>query len=92
MLLFLFIRTGQEGFEPPTPWSVATCSSPLSYKPLTRESYNNILCSIDKQKNYFFVYIRENPTEQCFSLAMGDEANEYRSRFFCFRGSKSKLK
>ncbi len=26
--------TGKEGFEPPTPWSVATCSSPLSYIPL----------------------------------------------------------
>jgi hypothetical protein len=31
-------RTGQEGFEPPTPWSVATCSSPLSYRPLLRTS------------------------------------------------------
>ncbi|KAI3502959.1 hypothetical protein L1887_31389 [Cichorium endivia] len=22
-----------EGFEPPTPWFVATCSDPLSYRP-----------------------------------------------------------
>ncbi len=27
------LKTGEEGFEPPTPWSVATCSSPLSYTP-----------------------------------------------------------
>jgi hypothetical protein len=31
---FLLNNTGEEGFEPPTPWSVATCSSPLSYTPL----------------------------------------------------------
>jgi hypothetical protein len=24
---------GEEGFKPPTPWFVATCSNPLSYKP-----------------------------------------------------------
>lgn len=24
---------GEEGFEPPTPWFVATCSTPLSYRP-----------------------------------------------------------
>ena len=24
---------GEEGFEPPTPWFVATCSNPLSYRP-----------------------------------------------------------
>ena len=24
---------GKKGFEPLTPWFVATCSSPLSYKP-----------------------------------------------------------
>jgi hypothetical protein len=23
----------EEGFEPPTPWFVATCSNPLSYRP-----------------------------------------------------------
>ena len=23
----------KEGFEPPTPWFVATCSNPLSYRP-----------------------------------------------------------
>ncbi len=27
------IKTGEEGFEPPTPWFVATCSNPLSYRP-----------------------------------------------------------
>nr|NP_569676.1 hypothetical protein PsnuCp071 [Psilotum nudum]NP_569702.1 hypothetical protein PsnuCp097 [Psilotum nudum]BAB84265.1 hypothetical protein [Psilotum nudum]BAB84291.1 hypothetical protein [Psilotum nudum] len=27
---------GEEGFEPPTPWFVATCSDPLSYKPHLR--------------------------------------------------------
>ena len=26
-------RLGKKGFEPLTPWFVATCSSPLSYKP-----------------------------------------------------------
>ena len=26
-------KTGKKGFEPLTPWFVATCSSPLSYKP-----------------------------------------------------------
>ncbi len=26
---------GEEGFEPPTPWFVATCSSPLSYTPMS---------------------------------------------------------
>jgi cyclic pyranopterin monophosphate synthase len=31
--LYLY-RTGGKGFEPLTPWSVATCSSPLSYTPL----------------------------------------------------------
>ncbi len=25
-------KMSQEGFEPPTPWFVAMCSSPLSYK------------------------------------------------------------
>ena len=24
---------GEEAFEPPTPWFVATCSNPLSYRP-----------------------------------------------------------
>ncbi|TYH12559.1 hypothetical protein ES288_A06G077600v1 [Gossypium darwinii] len=24
---------GEEGFEPPTPWFIATCSNPLSYRP-----------------------------------------------------------
>ncbi len=24
---------GEEGFEPPTPWFVTTCSNPLSYRP-----------------------------------------------------------
>jgi hypothetical protein len=33
--LFIVNLTGEEGFEPPTPWSVATCSSPLSYTPST---------------------------------------------------------
>jgi hypothetical protein len=28
-----YLYSGKEGFEPPTPWFVATCSSPLSYKP-----------------------------------------------------------
>ena len=33
-LLFLFGPVvGEEGFEPPTPWFVATCSNPLSYRP-----------------------------------------------------------
>ena len=27
------IVLGKKGFEPLTPWFVATCSSPLSYKP-----------------------------------------------------------
>ena len=27
------IKLGKKGFEPLTPWFVATCSSPLSYKP-----------------------------------------------------------
>ena len=27
------IKTGKKGFEPLTPWFVAMCSSPLSYKP-----------------------------------------------------------
>ncbi|MCD9644659.1 hypothetical protein HAX54_033062 [Datura stramonium] len=26
-------RLGRGGFEPPTPWFVATCSNPLSYRP-----------------------------------------------------------
>ncbi|KAF5774555.1 putative ribosomal protein L2 [Helianthus annuus] len=26
-------KSGEEGFEPPTPWFVATCSNPLSYRP-----------------------------------------------------------
>ena len=29
----LIKRLGKKGFEPLTPWFVATCSSPLSYKP-----------------------------------------------------------
>jgi hypothetical protein len=33
------MTTGQEGFEPPTPWFVATCSSPLSYKPVPIQYY-----------------------------------------------------
>lgn len=37
-LLRLLIKylhlSGKKGFEPLTPWFVATCSSPLSYKPL----------------------------------------------------------
>ncbi|KAK8271298.1 hypothetical protein V6Z11_D11G252300 [Gossypium hirsutum] len=24
---------GEEGFEPPTPWFIAACSNPLSYRP-----------------------------------------------------------
>jgi hypothetical protein len=39
-LLSALQGTGQEGFEPPTPWSVATCSSPLSYKPLRSAQLN----------------------------------------------------
>ena len=31
--LMLKTKTGEKGFEPLTPWSVATCSSPLSYTP-----------------------------------------------------------
>lgn len=30
---FLAGFVGEEGFEPPTPWFVATCSNPLSYRP-----------------------------------------------------------
>gem|GEM_PF-2264106 len=37
------IKTGEEGFEPPTPWSVATCSSPLSYTPLQELNSNTSL-------------------------------------------------
>ena len=55
MRCFFIFRTGQEGFEPPTPWSVATCSSPLSYKPLTRESNNSTVCNLDKQKINFIL-------------------------------------
>jgi hypothetical protein len=29
----LILVLGKKGFEPLTPWFVATCSSPLSYKP-----------------------------------------------------------
>ena len=29
----LIKRLGKKGFEPLTPWFVATCSSPLSYTP-----------------------------------------------------------
>ncbi|KAF2939342.1 hypothetical protein DAI22_03g185701 [Oryza sativa Japonica Group] len=29
----LWKAVGEEGFEPPTPWFVATCSNPLSYRP-----------------------------------------------------------
>ncbi len=36
------IETGEEGFEPPTPWSVATCSSPLSYTPLQELNSNTV--------------------------------------------------
>nr|YP_009294542.1 hypothetical protein Aspa_146 [Asparagopsis taxiformis]AOM66025.1 hypothetical protein Aspa_146 [Asparagopsis taxiformis] len=32
---YYFSISGKEGFEPPTPWFVAMCSNPLSYKPLT---------------------------------------------------------
>ncbi len=35
-------KTGEEGFEPPTPWSVATCSSPLSYTPLQELNSNTV--------------------------------------------------
>ena len=37
------LKTGKKGFEPLTPWFVATCSSPLSYKPF---------CSINKVMIY----------------------------------------
>ena len=40
--------TGKEGLEPPTPWFVATCSNPLSYKPNTRYD-----CSIFKYENFY---------------------------------------
>jgi hypothetical protein len=36
------VSTGEEGFEPPTPWSVATCSSPLSYTPLSASNINTL--------------------------------------------------
>ena len=29
----LKLVVSEEGFEPPTPWFVATCSNPLSYRP-----------------------------------------------------------
>ena len=38
--------SGKKGFEPLTPWFVATCSSPLSYKPL--KSYNSYLIKLLK--------------------------------------------
>ena len=38
---FKIIEMGEEGFEPPTPWFVATCSGPLSYTPLTHEFHNS---------------------------------------------------
>lgn len=35
---FYVLLARPEGFEPPTPWSEATCSSPLSYgRVLTRD-------------------------------------------------------
>ena len=30
---YLKLVVSEEGFEPPTPWFVATCSNPLSYRP-----------------------------------------------------------
>ena len=56
----------QEGFEPPTLWFVATCSSPLSYKPFyvkkgkqkeKKSFFNNIttlnFCVAKLKKNNF---------------------------------------
>ena len=41
---------GEEGFEPPTPWFVATCSNPLSYRPHPA-STGSVPGSILKKRN-----------------------------------------
>ena len=47
-------RLGKKGFEPLTPWFVATCSSPLSYKPFYYFSFKNIITQYKHfNKNYF---------------------------------------
>ena len=43
---------GEEGFEPPTPWFVATCSNPLSYRPY-RVSTGSVRGSALKKKDPF---------------------------------------
>ena len=46
---YLYTLLSQEGFEPPTTWFVAMCSSPLSYKLSNKFSFKYILLYI-----YFF--------------------------------------
>ena len=40
MIMWMTLWTGKKGFEPLTPWFVATCSSPLSYKPFVVTKIN----------------------------------------------------
>lgn len=48
-------KTDEEGFEPPTPWSVATCSGPLSYTSLTVMKYSTVfLITQGVLKKFFF--------------------------------------
>ncbi len=74
----LDLETGEEGFEPPTPWSVATCSSPLSYTPLrsqdlilphryhmTQDNFQNTsidLTHLDHQGQAQMVDVSEKPS------------------------------
>lgn len=53
------MTTGQEGFEPPTPWFVATCSSPLSYKPVPIQFYyiNKSLFMKKKKLNMILILL-----------------------------------
>lgn len=41
---------GEEGFEPPTPWFVATCSNPLSYRPRLHQITNIAFRSVEWEK------------------------------------------
>ncbi len=57
----------EEGFEPPTPWFVATCSNPLSYRPRLHWIYHQVPLSFTLHLEmqylslYFINFIKKTP-------------------------------
>lgn len=59
------VKMGEKGFEPLTPWFVATCSGPLSYRPytyklqhliLTKMLYIYMYCIVYTLKDCLYIY------------------------------------